>query len=102
MTTTLEHRARAMDRLAEGTRVKLGRAFHLAHRALRDEASDLLVLADDTGDWAEDLGPDAEAWAERVVKLTGITMRLMDSAKVSLDLALAQLETLTDEINNHA
>ena len=100
--TTLEHRAKAMSRLADETRAKLDSAFRLADSAFKDQASDLLTLADDTRGWAEHLGPDAEAWAEKVAGLAGIATRLADSARFTLDLAHAQLETLTDEINNHA
>lgn len=99
--TTLEHRAKAMSRLADETRAKLDSAFRLADSAFEDQTSDLLALAKDTRDWAEDLGPDAEAWAERIVELAGSAMRLMDSARGSLMLAYFQAERLAIEINKN-
>lgn len=100
--TTLEQRAKAMGRLANETRDKIDRAFRLANSAYEDQASDLLILVRDTGEWAEHLGPDAEAWAAKVAKQADLATRLMDSARGSLMLAHVQLEILTDEINNHA
>lgn len=99
--TTLEHRAKAMSRLADEARATFDNALLLANDTLMDEASDLLILADDTVSWAEELGPDAEAWAAKVAKQAGSTFRLVDFARLSLDLVLAQLEILTDEINRH-
>ena len=101
MTATLEHRAKALGRLVDEVRDMLDNAYILTDSAYGDEASDLLTLAKDTMDWAEELGPDAEAWALGVVNQTGYAMRLLDSVRLSLDLTLAQLYTLTNEINKN-
>lgn len=101
-TTAIEDRAKAMGRLADETRDKLGSAFRLANSAHEDQASDLLTLVNDTREWAKILGPDAEAWAEEVTGLASVAMHLMDSARQSLMLAHVQLGILTNEINNHA